>query len=64
MVQEHKVTKATVYKLLRRYWQRGQTPNALIPDYKNSGAPGKDVQRQEQQRLAEPENMVRVKEPR
>ncbi|MGK6603131.1 hypothetical protein ACKUWK_009785 [Proteus mirabilis] len=40
VVQEHKVTKATVYKLLRRYWQRGQTPNALIPDYKNSGAPG------------------------
>ncbi|MDY4177405.1 MAG: transposase, partial [Escherichia coli] len=31
VVQEHKVTKATVYKLLRRYWQRGQTPNALIP---------------------------------
>lgn len=28
------------YKLLRRYWQRGQCPNALVPDYKNSGAPG------------------------
>ena len=32
---------ATIYKLLRRYWQRGQKPNALLPDYKNSGAPGK-----------------------
>lgn len=34
-------SKATIYKLLRRYWQRGQKPNALLPDYKNSGAPGK-----------------------
>ena len=32
---------ATIYKLLRRYWQRGQRPNALLPDYKKSGAPGK-----------------------
>ena len=31
----------TIYKLLRRYWQRGQKPNSLLPDYKNSGAPGK-----------------------
>ncbi|QUX94494.1 hypothetical protein C0J08_03285 [Marinomonas sp. CT5] len=29
-----------MYKLIRRYWQRGQTPNALLPDYKNSGAKG------------------------
>lgn len=34
-------TKATIYKLLRRFWQRGQKPNALLPDFKNSGAPGK-----------------------
>lgn len=34
-------TKATIYKLLRKYWQRGQKPNALIPDFKQSGAPGK-----------------------
>ena len=26
---------------LAQYWQRGQIPNALLPDYKNSGAPGK-----------------------
>lgn len=32
---------ATIYKLLRRYWQRGQNPNSLLPDYKKSGAPGK-----------------------
>jgi hypothetical protein len=32
--------RSTIYRLLRRYWQRGQTLNALLPDYKNSGAPG------------------------
>ncbi|GAA6151379.1 Mu transposase C-terminal domain-containing protein [Pseudoteredinibacter isoporae] len=35
-----KVSKPYFYKLIRRYWQRGQTPNALLPDYKNSGAKG------------------------
>lgn len=35
------VSKPTIYKYLRKYWQRGQIPNALLPDYKNSGAPGK-----------------------
>lgn len=34
-------TKPSIYRLLKRYWQRGQTANALLPDYKNSGAPGK-----------------------
>lgn len=24
----------TIYALLRQYWQRGGTPNALLPDYK------------------------------
>jgi transposase InsO family protein len=33
-------TKQTLYRLIRRYWQRGQTPNALIPDFMNSGAKG------------------------
>jgi len=40
-VTEKKSTKQTIYLLLRRYWQRGQTANALIPDYKNSGGKGK-----------------------
>jgi len=31
----------TIYRLLRRYWQRGQCINALMPDYRNSGAKGK-----------------------
>ncbi len=33
--------KPTLYRLLRRYWQRGQMKNTLLPDYKNSGAGGK-----------------------
>ena len=37
----HAVSHPTIYRYLRRYWQRGQTPNALLPDYCNSGARGK-----------------------
>lgn len=33
--------KSTIYRLVRRYWQRGQIKNALLPDYKSSGAAGK-----------------------
>lgn len=40
-IANYGVTKQTVYRHLRRYWQRGQCLNALTPDYKNSGAPGK-----------------------
>lgn len=29
-----------ILRLLRRYWQRGQTINALIPDYEKSGGKG------------------------
>lgn len=32
--------KKTLYAHLRQYWQRGCTPNALLPDYNNSGARG------------------------
>lgn len=45
LVQEatrrHGVSHPTIYRYLRRYWQRGQTPNALLPDYANSGGKGK-----------------------
>ncbi len=37
----HGVTHPSVYRYLRRYWERGQTPDALLPDYANSGARGK-----------------------
>lgn len=35
-----KTSRQSIYRLIRRYWQRGMTPNALLPDYANSGAPG------------------------
>ena len=38
---ESKLTKKTVYKYLKRYWQRGKNANALLPDYRNSGGKGK-----------------------
>ncbi len=37
----HGVSYPTVYRYLRRYWERGQHIDALLPDYCNSGAPGK-----------------------
>jgi hypothetical protein len=38
---EEKLIEKTVYKYLRRFWQRGKTENALIPDYVNSSGKGK-----------------------
>ena len=38
---QHGVSHPTIYRYLRRYWERGQTPDALLPDYGNSGARGK-----------------------
>ncbi len=35
------ISKVMIYKYLRRYWQRGKTKNALLPDYDNSGGRGK-----------------------
>src|SRR5690606_1285821 len=29
IIEQHKTTHQTIYRLARRYWQRGQTPNAL-----------------------------------
>ncbi len=37
----NKVSKKTPYKYLRRYWQRGQVKNALLPDYDRCGGQGK-----------------------
>ncbi|WP_448208590.1 Mu transposase C-terminal domain-containing protein [Azospirillum sp. sgz302134] len=31
----------TLYRQLRRYWQRGMSPNALLPDYDRCGGRGK-----------------------
>jgi hypothetical protein len=37
----HGVSRPSVLRYLRRFWERGQTVDALLPDYGNSGAPGK-----------------------
>jgi hypothetical protein len=37
----HGVSRQSVLRYLRRFWERGQTMAALLPDYGNSGAPGK-----------------------
>jgi hypothetical protein len=37
----HEVSRQTVLRYLRRYWERGQTRDALLPDYCNSGGRGK-----------------------
>ena len=37
----HGVSRPSVLRYLRRFWERGQTPDALLPDYSNSGARGK-----------------------
>lgn len=41
VVDETGVPKKTIYAYLRQYWQRGCIPNALLPDYENSGGRGK-----------------------
>jgi hypothetical protein len=40
-MQANRITLRSLYRYLRRYWQRGQTPNALLPDYAKSGGKGK-----------------------
>jgi hypothetical protein len=37
-----RTSHVSLYKNLRRYWQRGMTPNALIPQYERSGGKGKE----------------------
>lgn len=33
-------TYKTIYKYLKRYWQRGKVKDSLLPDYKNCGNKG------------------------
>ncbi|MET0207852.1 MAG: hypothetical protein ABW220_02355 [Burkholderiaceae bacterium] len=37
----HGIAPANIMRYLRRYWERGQIFDALLPDYANSGARGK-----------------------
>lgn len=43
-VAETGITRQRLYRILRRWWQRGMTLDALTPDYANSGGPGKRKQ--------------------
>jgi len=36
------IEQKSVYRYLKRYWQRGKNKNAFLPDYQNSGGRGKD----------------------
>ena len=38
----HNISELWVFEYLKRYWKRGKTPNALIPDYRNCGGKGKE----------------------
>ncbi|MDQ0159475.1 Mu transposase C-terminal domain-containing protein [Alkalibacillus salilacus] len=42
LVKQTGISRISLYKYLRRYWQRGKTIDALTPDYGHSGAKGKD----------------------
>jgi len=52
-----KISKATVYKYLRRFWQCGQVKNALVPRYANSGAKGKERNSKETIKRGRPSNI-------
>lgn len=41
LVNERSSAKSTFYRYSRRYWQRGQNRNALLPDYVKCGGKGK-----------------------
>jgi hypothetical protein len=47
---KHGVTVTVIYKYLRKFWQRGKVKNALLPDYENSGAAGKERKAGEKKR--------------
>jgi len=48
--QKHQVTYPTMRKYLYKYWSRGKTIDALLPDYKNSGGKGKERKAGEKKR--------------
>lgn len=49
-IEQTGASKTTIYKHLRRYWQAGQTLNALLPLFEQCGAPGKERQATEKKR--------------
>ncbi len=40
--ENYGVSESWIMEYLKRYWKRGKTRNALLPDYRNCGAKGKE----------------------
>ncbi|PSB34400.1 Mu transposase C-terminal domain-containing protein [Stenomitos frigidus] len=53
-------TKKTIYKFLRRYWQGGQTKNALLPLYDKCGGKGKERQSSTGRKRGRPSRLTKV----
>lgn len=58
-VERHEVSYPTVYKYLRKYWQRGKNKNALLPDYYNSGGKGK-ARKPGEKKLGRPRKNIEI----
>ena len=50
--EEVGISYVTIYKQLKRYWQRGKNKNALLPDTTNSG--GKGIKKKSTKKLGRP----------
>ncbi|MGL5942123.1 MAG: transposase [Waterburya sp.] len=59
---EEKITKKTIYGYLRKYWQRGKTKNALLPDYSNSGGKGKTKKYSSDKKRGRPRKYQKITE--
>lgn len=57
--KEFGVSDRVIYKYLTKYWQRGSSLNALLPDYNNSGGRGKSKTPKEK-KLGRPRKNVAV----
>lgn len=42
VAEKFSVTSKEIYKYLKRYWKSGKIKYALLPEYKNCGAPGRE----------------------
>ena len=58
-VERTKLTKTTIYKYLRRYWQGGQTKNALLPYFDQCGGKGQERKSGERKR-GRPSDLARI----
>lgn len=47
---KYEVAERTIYEYLKKYWQRGKTKNALLPDYYKCGGKGKEKSDSENKR--------------